>query len=374
MAALFLLLLPCTMMLSGCSSCGDNTNPIEPSLPQGGAASGGEAGSPSAGGQGGKPEQAGAGGAAGKIDPGNPGGAAAQGGESGQGGGAGNPIVGDSPSQGAPEKVSSSYGCTWPGCTDAARACDDYLRAGCGKTFGYNGSSPGLGAPDQIYKDSLGACTAWIALSVKEKTGEKASELQDEGKDISKIAEADLVAVATMARCMRQARSCEEMLYCLRGGMVFSGLDSYFPLPPPEPAAPPPEPPPFWKQPFRGGADPWMDPPPWGGEIAMMPVDSPSCTACAVQRCPDFAYLCFGALGKEEDCPGGNCCQGLRQCIHDCGGYEPFTTMLRFDLCMHRCKEKHPLGVQQLVDLQHCGDVACQGCEALDQLGQEGTP
>jgi hypothetical protein len=30
--------------------------------------------------------------------------------------------------------------------------------------------------------------------------------------------------------------------------------------------------------------------------------------------------------------------------------------------------------VQQLVDLQHCGDVACQGCEALDQLGQEGTP
>lgn len=103
----------------------------------------------------------------------------------------------------------------------------------------------------------------------------------------------------------------------------------------------------------------------------MMPVDSPSCTSCAVDRCPDFAYQCFGAIGNEEDCPKGNCCQGFRQCILECGGYEPFVTMLRFDRCVHLCKEKHPAGVQQLVNLQHCGDVACKGCEELDTPAPE---
>ena len=121
----------------------------------------------------------------------------------------------------------------------------------------------------------------------------------------------------------------------------------------------------FWARPFKGGApDPLRTPPPWGGAVGMISgVDSPTCTACAIQRCPSFAYYCFGAVKNASDCPAGDCCQSLRQCIGSCGGYAPLVRASKFDQCLFQCEQSRPHAAQQLADLQHCGDVACAGCE-----------
>lgn len=361
---IFILVTYIFIFQAGCSSCGDNPSGTENSniKPQGG--SGGSNG----GGGGQKSGAGGSGQASGGFSPGgsSPSGGVGGAGTSGTAGaGTGGTLLGDTPSQSTPEKIVSSYGCTWPGCADISRACDDYLRAGCGKTFSFQDSLPGLSPPSTKFNDARAACTRWGSFALKERLGEEEGD-----KDKEEGEAGELVAAAQIARCTRRATSCSDMLFCLRGGVISPNYSAYVPLPPAVPPPPPPVPPPFWEQPFEGGNDPFLDKTPWGAPPAMMPVDSPTCTSCAVQRCPDFAYLCFGALGNEQDCPGGDCCQGLRVCLAECGAYEPLVTMSHFDRCLHRCKQGRPKSVQQLTNLQHCGDVACKGCEQMDRRGE----
>ena len=334
------------LLATGCSSCGsDGGNSSIPS--QGGAGQAGSAGGHTGGGQGGT-------------------------------GGAGTGPSGPG-SQTIPEQLTTPTGCTWPGCSNLARACDDYLRAGCGQTFDYTGPSPGTQAPSQEYLTALASCTGWARLELQEHLEEKEGEEEEEGEENEKEEKLnkELVFQSSMvARCTRQARGCSQQLFCLRGGHVPTPLPDFVTIPAPTPPPPPPAPAPTWTIPYAGeGKDPWFDLPPWKGQVAIMPGDSPSCTACAIQRCPDFAYYCMGALGNETDCPAGDCCQGLRQCILECGGYEPFVHIARFDRCVAVCSQGRPHALQQLVNLQQCGDVACNGCTDFDpQTPKASTP
>jgi hypothetical protein len=218
---------------------------------------------------------------------------------------------------------------------------------------------------------ALRGCASWAKLELEEHLEEEEKgEPKDDDKEAEKQQRATklLIQASMVARCTRHATSCDQELFCLRGGYITNPLPDFLTIPPAKPPPPPPTPAPTWSIPYHGeGKDPWVDPPPWKGKVSMMPGDSPSCTACAIQRCPDFAYYCMGALGNEADCPGGDCCQGLRECVRDCGGYEPYARVWRFDMCMHRCQWTRPNAVQQLVNLQHCGDVACDGCSTFDK-------
>jgi hypothetical protein len=235
--------------------------------------------------------------------------------------------------------------------------------------FKYAGDSPGTQGGTQAFKDAVASCTLWAVGEILEHGSEGANE--DKAPPSAAVGEQILSAKALLAaRCTRNATTCGDMLGCLRGRYSLRPLPDFIPAasaqPPPD-AGPPPTLP-SWATPWDGrGPDPALDRGPWDGGVMMMPTDSPACTSCTLQRCPTFAYYCFGAAGNDKDCPGGDCCQGLRQCIFECGGYDPMVTIAKFDRCATRCRENRPSAAQQLADLLHCGDVACAGCENFDR-------
>jgi hypothetical protein len=171
---------------------------------------------------------------------------------------------------------------------------------------------------------------------------------------------------AEMAICTRRAKNCQERLNCTRGIFLPPAFPAGDPGLPPAPPLPPP-PPPAWdgesarRSPILTG--PWD-----GGRVSLMPgVDSPSCARCTIERCPDPAFACFGAAGNSAACPNGDCCEDLRRCIHDCGGYgEGDAGAVAFPACLFVCEKTRPHALQQLAALQSCAKNECAGCETFD--------
>lgn len=327
----------------------------------------------SCGGAGGDDEgESGPAGAAGTTSGPKAGGAGAAGasGSSGKAGGAGAPAA---IAQAIPS-VGAGWGiCNGSFCADAARACDDFLRSGCGApTFEVTFADPGLGKGAQDFKDAVAGCASSTLVTLGEYLAEENAVSAGKGKPVSPaLARQQLdVLAAAVAGCTRTASTCASMFECFRLKLTPRPLPKEVrALAPPASTSPPPVVPPAWKKPYEGdGPDPLGPGTPWGSAAELMPSDSPSCTSCAMRRCPDFAYRCFGAGDVPADCPGGDCCHSLRRCIRDCGGYDPRTDLARFDLCALQCSVDRPGAMQQLADLQHCGDVACVGCEKLDNV------
>ena len=332
-------------LLPGCSGC-------EGSQENDASGVGGTAGVAGIGGRGG-------GGGAGS---GNKAGAAGTGGVAGGSGGASG--TGGHTHKPFPASVTAFGVCSQPACFDVARACDDYLRSGCGaKALMLEGHDPGAGAGDEAYQIAVHSCAVATLVGIDEYRTEEAKTLAP-----SEIQPWRVRRAAAVAMCTRSASRCGEMQSCFRGVQVLP--------PPPEalakahPALPPPkapDPPPYWKEPVRPeGIDYRSTPTPWGKPMELMPADSPACASCALQRCPTFAYACFGAADVAADCPGGDCCQSYRTCIRECGGYAPFAPLAKFHECSTVCAESRPNAMQQLANLQHCADVACKGCEQHD--------
>jgi hypothetical protein len=179
----------------------------------------------------------------------------------------------------------------------------------------------------------------------------------------------DRIAMVTqIADCLTEAESCEDQARCGRGEGVAPWLKVDGGTIPPNfdfgQALPKP-----WEKPWDGtGTNHVWKGPPWGGEVALIAgVDSVACAQCAIQRCPTMAYFCFGAADSTVDCPGGDCCQSLRACTEECGGYRPQATPAEFQSCVNGCAVSRPHALQQLWNLQDCGEIACAGCETHDR-------
>jgi hypothetical protein len=274
----------------------------------------------------------------------------------------------------------SGYGaCTQPACADVARACDDIMRTGCGTPYLYKFDG-GLVSPTTCTSDfdfGVAACTVAVWAELTDILDAfKENEEEDAGPPLQPVRS---VLAAELANCTRRARNCDERLNCTRGTFIPPPpiFDAGVLAPPPDAAGPAPIPP------FVGGVGstsvstgaPWQD----AGvpAIDLIPgVDSPSCASCAIERCPTFAYRCFSAESGGADCPAGDCCHSLRQCILECGGYSAQATMPQFVACLSQCSVGRPHSAQELADLQRCGTDTCAGCETYDQkpTRNEGQP
>lgn len=281
------------------------------------------------------------------------------------------PPTGDVGIKPYPPSVQGYGACTHPGCSDAARACDDYLRSGCGKVaWPYQGDPPNGLTPNASFATAVSACAGWTVGQLEEWLERPAdgSPPKHDGKDDPKSEDAKRRArVKLLTLCTRNASSCGEMGLCFSGRHVLH--EPLTTSPPPIPTTPPVvvPPPDPWTLPLTDpGPDPASSATPWGTRPEMMAVDSPSCVACAVDRCPTIAYKCFGAADFPTHCPAGDCCHALRRCVRDCGAYEPGTGTAKFDACVFDCAAGREHAVQELADLQGCGDVACTGCETKD--------
>jgi hypothetical protein len=252
-----------------------------------------------------------------------------------------------------------------------ARACDDYIRSGCGaKVFGYEGRVPGQAIEDpDAFQKAIQGCIASYSVTVTESLSEKESE-----GELSDPDKARHVMVMRIGDCSRNAKSCNQMGDCFRGVFTFPPLPSPLAekVPPPAPPPTPVTKEPYWKEVYKGtGPDPLSNETPWGKPADLMPVDSPSCAACAIERCPTMAYLCFGANGVEKHCLAGDCCHSLRKCIAKCGGYNPMAEVGVFDNCLENCSENKVKAAQQLINLQKCAADACKGCEKFDSFAEK---
>ncbi len=285
-------------------------------------------------------------------------------------------------SQSIPQAVDGYPGCTDPSCSEAARACDDFLRSGCGKTeYPYDGPLPGTGMGTDEYQGVVGACATAVRGVVEElvmENDEGAEDAADAGAAASDdqdfVQKAVAFELSNVARCTRRASDCQQMADCMKGMHLLPPFPAGVPLPPPvEAGAPVAEP--YWAVPYKGDSlDPLDTPNPWDGGVTLMPTDSPSCVACAMDRCPTFAYFCFGAEGNSTYCPNGDCCHSLRRCVRACGGYEPRAAISKFYQCLARCQQGRPHATQQLANLQNCTDVACRGCDSYDVSSDGGAP
>ena len=308
----------------------------------------------------------------------------------------------------------SGYGeCTLPGCTDIARACHDIVATGCGALFapafyrttdgrivrldggvcparlpadaGVDGGGDGAAecrtgsgsrpicTPDGFDFDYLvTACANAVGQELSEELHElreRSAELlgsPDAGRVLSDRGLFEFYA-SHMATCTRRAANCAERIDCTRHTFIPPRPPTTNPLPP-DWNTPPPAPP-DWQKPWkpnagtvRWGSTPWQS-----GKLDVIPaVDSPSCVRCAIERCPTFAYRCFGAQGDPVECAGGDCCDSLRMCVNACGGYGDDATEMQFFSCMQLCSQSRPTATQELADLQNCAASACSGCEAFD--------
>jgi hypothetical protein len=282
------------------------------------------------------------------------------------------PSTGDAGLHPYPPTVEGYGPCIHPGCSDAARACDDYLRSGCGKAaWSYDGDPPNGLVPNASFASAVSACAGWsmgqLGEWLERPADGRTSEGEEGGEDPAAEDAKRRARMRLLTICTRNADSCGEMGLCFSGRHVLheppTTASPLFPTTPPVVA----EPPAPWTLPLADpGPDPASNDTPWGTRPEMMVVDSPSCVACAIDRCPTIAYKCFGAADVPAHCPSGDCCHGLRRCVRDCGGYEPGTGTATFDACVAQCAAGRDHAVQELADLQGCGDVACKGCETKD--------
>jgi hypothetical protein len=270
-----------------------------------------------------------------------------------------------------PTSVQGYAACKHPGCSDAARACDDYIRSGCSAgSWPYDGQPPNGPTANPSFQKAVAACAEWSVGQLGEwlerpADGSIPEPEKEEGPDAEDAKRRWRLRL--LSTCTRNAASCGEMGLCFSGRHVLAKRPTT--APPPFPAVAPvlPPPPLPWTLPLADpGPDPLSSATAWGAPAELMPVDSPSCVACASDRCPTIAYKCFGAADVAADCPGGDCCHAFRRCVRDCGAYAPGTGTSKFDDCVYECAVGRDHAVQELADLQQCGDVPCNGCETRD--------
>lgn len=306
------------------------------------------------------PPPAGKGGAAGSSgsQSSGSGGLSGAGGASGKAGtGGSSPPVSTTPGS-LPTKLSGFLACDEGWCAEIARACDDLVRSGCGADISKN--DPGIGQGDSTFRLLLDSC---IGGALEEMEADEEGERKDGGDEKEEEAKMTVRSLL-LSQCTRSAISCTEMQSCFRGATLFPPAARYvLETATPHPFTPP-KPPPTWTIPYANeGEDPTVTGTPWGAPVVLEGLDVPACAKCAVNRCPTFAYYCYGAAADPADCPNGDCCQTLRRCVRDCGGFDKYVTIEQHDMCMDKCAASRPKGIQQLVDLQNCGNKACTGCE-----------
>lgn len=297
------------------------------------------------------------------------------GGTSGSSGSSGEAAAGYTPSrtpQTLPAAVTGIRGCKGLECGDIGRACDDFIRSGCAEKQ-FASSDPGTGPGDAVFREAVASCASVVIMEFLEEEASEGESATTPERRRERVAEA-----AMLAGCTRAARSCAVMAECFRGVQAippaFDQLEELVKKAPKTPYVAPAAPP-FWKTPYQGeGADPLVTATPWGKPIVLEGLDVPACARCAVNRCPTFAYYCYGAATDPSDCPGGDCCQALRRCVRDCGGYDAYVSLEEHDACFDSCASGRPNGVQQLADLQQCGDEACTGCQNVTSTGGVQAP
>lgn len=276
--------------------------------------------------------------------------------------------------------LATTFGdCRSRSCSDVARACDDIIRSGCGNVFWKALTTVAPTPGSTTYQSAVAGCTtSTFQLMTEEIENDDGEEgPADAGTGAAEKARNHRIALEALetAKCTRRARTCTQRLECLRGTFVPPQLpfDGGAPLGPPSDGgtdAAAPEPPwaPGPTSPTLTSGFPWQDAGVEAGVFLVNGADSPSCAICAMERCPTFAYRCFAAEGDSVECAGGDCCQSLRRCVVDCGGYEPEATEADYAACMAQCSRTRPTAAQELADLQNCAAATCKGCETFDKL------
>lgn len=311
----------------------------------------------------------------------------------------------------APSTLEGYGGCTFPACAELARACTDIVALGCGEPFTQrrfrqedgtyeevqsmcdpsdtSGCDGDQGAPHRecaengfLFDALVENCVIASSVTINEELAEVREESEERlGSPTFPFSDTQLQSfyALQMANCVRRSTNCQQRIDCTRRTFISSSPVTTLPFP--DDWKTPPSRPAFYEKEWQGDGErwPWANPPWDGEEVHSIPgVDSPSCVRCAMQRCPTFAFRCFGADGDTAECPEGDCCDSLRQCVRECGGYAEGATSARFVLCMDECAQDRPHAPQQLADLQHCAETTCKDCEKFDEakLGTlpEATP
>jgi hypothetical protein len=294
-----------------------------------------------------------------------------------------------------PPMIVNGYGgCREPICADLARACDDIVRSGCGATYVRQAheqlTQPGnplgvdpenLGIGDSawwcdpatstcsetsiVFEAAVHTCIGVAYESVRETVHENRHKAT--GDFEAWRARVTGIMAFEVAACTRRAANCEERFSCSRAEIVPPRIpDIDLGNPPAEPLPPPVQPERPWQNETASigrKVAKWDE----GGAAINPMTDSASCSLCAIERCRDKAFWCFGAEDQAGACDDGNCCQNFRRCMESCGGDYAVTGSIEDQLaCAALCEQGRPDALRQLDELETCVRQRCSGCQALD--------